>query len=167
MQLRADVLYTAHDSNPAGQHALGILERRFDKRIEVLTGADFKLQPGCVAFVMSKDITYPSRYLRVLPADVPHGGKAYSQRQVLLERMPWLVCAQVVVSINPGRVNGPGGTFIDTRTEFHLTGFTDALEYLCGHRRPYTDPLAHLSPHQKHALRLSERRKERRREHFS
>lgn len=166
MQLPADTLYTAHAENPAGMHALGILERRFGRKVHVLTGEDVSLQPGCVVFVSCQDLRYPNRYLRVLRADAPRERKAYFQRQMLLERMSWLARASVVVSINTARANSPDGLFLDTRTESHLTGFTDALESLCGYRRPRADPFAHLSPGEKRRRRLEARSQARRVEDF-
>jgi hypothetical protein len=164
MQLRPNTVYTGHACNPQAMHALGILERRFARPIEILKGEDPRAPVGCTAFVTADYITYPSRYLRVLKL-----GDSATERQRILwamfvERMPWLVQAGVIVAINPARANGPNGSFLDDERlgQMHLTGFMDALGSLCGHHRQRTDPLDGLSPTAKRATRIAAGRAARR-----
>ena len=157
MKPAESALYVAHSGNHAGMHALTLLEREFGRRICVLRGDDICVEKGCIVFVTTNLVRYPNRHLRLVPQHASPNTRIHEERTLLVQHMPWLASASLVVGINPIRL---GGEFL-TR---HAQGFYEAVRNLCGYCPPRADAYSQLSPSQKRDLHIGRSQEARRQE---
>lgn len=166
MKLPLTTVFAARTSDGPAAFALSVVETTLHPRVVERLAPGKSAPPGSVALLTTRgnEVQYSSRNIRVVASAAPEGTRTHHERMRLISLYPWLVPAATIVCLNPVRLNGDTGVWVDRGREQNLQALICALRGLCGDFPKRNDPLAHLNPQQKAARRILARRLERQEE---